>query len=270
MDEIRWRAGLYLHLVGSRVRAQLQYRLSFVLDLLGTFALTFFDFVAVIFLFSHLPRLSGWTLGEVAFFYGTANVAFALADMIVGHLDLFPQTIRSGSFDLMLVRPVGSLFQVLSSDLALRRLGRVAQGAIILVFALSRVDVHWTAGRAAMLVGMIVTGVVIYSAVWIIGMTIAFWTVEVREITNAFTYGGSFLASYPINIFGGWTRRLLAFVIPLAFVSYFPGLYVLNHRDPLGTPTALGFITPAVAVVTALVAGRIWRWGVRHYQSTGS
>jgi ABC-2 type transport system permease protein len=268
--DLRWRAALYPRLVGARVRSQLQYRLSFALDLTGSFFISFIDFLAVIFLFSHLPRLAGWSLAEVAFFYGTANMAFALSDMIVGHLDTFGQMIKTGSFDLMLVRPVGSLYQVLSSDLQMRRVGRILQGLVVLVYAVSSLHIPWSAARVGMVALMVITGTVIYSSIWVAGATIAFYTVEIRELTNAFTYGGSFLASYPVNIFGGLTRRLMAFVIPLAFVSYFPGLFVLGHSDPLGAPDALRFCTPLVALALALIASRLWRFGVRHYRRTGS
>lgn len=265
----RW-AGLYLRLIGARVRAQLQYRVSFVLDVVGAGLISFTDFLAIVVLFSHLPRLAGWSLSEVAFFYGTANLSFAACDMIVGHLDLLPRMIRDGAFDLVMVRPAGSLFQMLSSDLQMRRIGRILQAIAVLIFALSRLHLAWTPARLGMLAGMIVTGTVIYAAVWVVGCSIAFFTVDAQEVSNAFTYGGSFLASYPINIFEGWLRRLLAFVIPMAFVSYFPGLYVLNHPDPLGSPQILRFCTPLVAFFAVLVASRVWRFGVRHYRSTGS
>jgi ABC-2 type transport system permease protein len=86
---------------------------------------------------------------------------------------------------------------------------------------------------------------------------------------NAFTYGGSFLTQYPVSIFGPWVRRLLAFVIPMAFVCYFPALYVLDKPDELGLPHWLSFASPAVAVLTVLVAGLLWRNAVRHYRSAG-
>jgi ABC-2 type transport system permease protein len=268
--DLRWRVSLYLRLVGARVRSQLQYRLSFTLDLASAFFISFIDFLAVIFLFSHLPRLAGWSLAEIAFFYGIANMAFALSDLIVGHLDTFGQMIKTGSFDLMLVRPVGSLYQVLSSDLQMRRVGRIMQGLVVLLYAVSRLGISWSLAKIGMVALMVVTGTAIYSSIWIVGSSIAFFTVEIREMTNAFTYGGSFLASYPVNIFGGWTRRLMAFVIPLAFVSYFPGLFVLGHRDPIGAPEAFRFCAPLVAITVVLIANRAWRFGVRHYRSTGS
>ena len=58
--------------------------------------------------------------------------------------------------------------------------------------------------------------------------------------------------------------------IPMAFVCYFPALYILRKHDPLGLPSFLRFASPLVAALAAVVAGTIWRIAVRHYRSTGS
>jgi ABC-2 type transport system permease protein len=59
------------------------------------------------------------------------------------------------------------------------------------------------------------------------------------------------------------------FVVPIAFVGYFPSLYVLGKEDPLGLPAALQFASPLVAVAAGLVAGLVWRTAVRRYRSAG-
>jgi len=53
-------------------------------------------------------------------------------------------------------------------------------------------------------------------------------------------------------------------------VSYFPALHVLGRPDPLGLPAWLQLASPLVAVAFLSVAGIAWRFGVAHYQSTGS
>ncbi len=262
-------AALYVRLVGAHLRSQLQYRLSFALDVTASMIVTFLDFVAVLVLFHNVPALGGWSVREVAFLYGTSAVAFASADVAVGHLDLFPQLIRTGTFDLLLVRPRGTLFQVLTSDFSLRKVGKAIQGAAVLVWAVAALEVDWTAGRLAMLLVMIAAATAIYAAVWVFFICIVFWSVEGNETANAFTYGGSFLAQYPVNIFGAWTRRFLAFVVPMAFVSYFPALYVLDKPDALGLPRLLQFASPLVAAGATLAAGLAWRVAVRHYRSAG-
>jgi ABC-2 type transport system permease protein len=263
-------ARIYRRLVGARVRSQLQYRLSFALSLVGAALISFLDFAAILVLFTQVDALGQWSVAEVAFLYAISSLAFALTDLAIGHLDLLPRMIREGELDVILTRPLGSLFQVVASDFALRRLGKAFQGLAVLVVALSALDVDWTLGRGAMLVVMVVAGIAIFAGLWIAMASIAFWLIDSIEVANAFTYGGNFLAQYPVNIFGSWLRRFVIFVFPLAFVAYFPSLYVLGKDDPLGLPGALQFASPAIAVASVAGGALVWRFAVRHYRSTGS
>lgn len=260
---------VWRRLVGAQIRSQLQYPLSFALDAFGSFWISFIDFVVVLVIFRNVPRLNAWNVHEVAFLYALSSITFAVTDMVIGQLDQFPQKIREGNFDILLVRPRGTLFQVIASDFALRRVARVLQGAIVLVYALSTLTIHWTAPRTLVLLVSIPSAIVIFSSIWVVGACIAFWTTDGGEFTNAFTYGGTAMAQYPFDIYSTWLRRVLGFVVPLAFVCYFPALYVLDKPDPLGLPRVLDFVSPLVALVAATVAGFVWRFAVRHYRSAG-
>jgi ABC-2 type transport system permease protein len=262
--------GIYRRLVTARVRAQLQYRLSFVLTVLGNMLLSALDFVAILVLFGQVDALGDWTVAEVAVLYGISTVSFALTDLTIGQLDQLPRMIREGEFDQILIRPLGSLAQVVTADVALRHLGRLTQGVVVLVIALTQADVDWTAGRAAWLVVTIAAASAIFAGVWIAFATISFWLIDSFEVTNSFTYGGNVTASYPINIFGVWLRRFLIFVIPIAFISYFPALYLLDKEDPLGLPPSLRFASPPVAAGAMLAGGLLWRVAVRRYRSVGA
>ncbi|NUT56153.1 MAG: hypothetical protein HOQ03_09245 [Thermoleophilia bacterium] len=262
-------ARIYLRLVGGRARGQLEYRTSLALQVVATALLTLLDFVMILVLFENVPRLEGWRVEEVALLYGLAAISFALTDLVVGHLDLFPQMIRDGTFDQILVRPLPSLLQVVASDFSLRRVGKIAQGIAVLGVALVAVDVDWTVGRVLMIPLAVVSGTLIYCGVWIALATVAFWIVDAIELVNAFTYGGNFLSGYPITIFGRWLRNLVLFVVPIAFVSYFPALYVLDRPDELGLPDALRYLSPVVALLTSIVAVLVWENAVRHYRSAG-
>jgi ABC-2 type transport system permease protein len=260
---------VWRRLVGAQVRSQFQYRASFALDAFGSFAISFIDFLVVLTIFHNVTRLNSWTVHEVAFLYALSSISFAVTDMVIGHLDQFPQLIRDGNFDIVLVRPRGTLFQVVASGFAVRRLARVLQGLVVLPYALSGLTIHWTVLRGAVLLVSLPSAVVIFSSIWVLGACIAFWTTDGGEFTNAFTYGGTAMAQYPFDIYAQWLRRLMGFVIPLAFVCYFPALYVLGKPDPLGLPAFLQFISPFVALAAAAVAGLVWRFAVRHYRSAG-
>jgi ABC-2 type transport system permease protein len=262
--------GIYRRLVGARIRSQLQYRLSFALNLLGAALISFLDFAVILVLFEQVDALGEWSVAEVAVLYAISSLSFALTDLTIGHLDLLPRMIREGDFDLVLVRPLGSLFQVVASDFALRRLGKFSQGLAVLFVAMTQLDLAWTPARVGMLLLAVIAGAAIFAGIWVALATVAFWLVDSIEVANAFTYGGNFVAQYPVNVFGPWLRRLVLFVVPVAFVSYFPALYVLGKEDPLALPRALQFASPLVAVATCAAGGLLWRAAVRRYRSVGS
>lgn len=263
-------AAVYCRLVATRVRADWQYRTSFVLFTASQFLVTLLDFVAIAVIFGQVPALDGWSLAEVAFLYGTSGVAFGLADAVTSAVERVAVRIRTGTFDQLLVRPLGPLFQLSADEFAFRRVGKIAQAAGVLVVALARLDVDWTAGRALMVPAMIAAGFVIYSALWVVTSSLAFWTVETQEVANAFTYGGNYLTQYPLGIYARWLKHA-ALLLGLASVNYLPALYVLGRDDDLlGLPAAARFTSPIVAALTGAAAWAVWRVAIRHYRSTGS
>jgi len=269
LGPIRRNVRLYRHLAGARVRSDLQYRASLALFTFGTLVVTGLDFVAIAVLFVQVPTLAGWSLAEVAFLYGTAGVSFGLADMAVGSVEKVSERIRRGTFDVVLLRPAGTLLQVVTDEFALRRIGKVIQPAAVLVYALVRLDRGWSARTVGLTVVMVVAGAVIAGAIWVTTAAATFWTVEGREAANAVTYGGNALTQYPLSLYGEVVRSF-AFIVPIAFISYLPAVEVLGKDDPLGVPAALRYASPVVAVVSVVLATLAWRFAVRHYRSTGS
>lgn len=263
-------AAIYGRLVAAQIRSQLQYRASFALRAVGDLMATFVDFIGLLLLFNRFPTLAGWALGEVAFLYGLGGIAFGISDMLSGGFDRLSIMIQTGTFDRVLTRPLGTFQQMLAGDFEIRRLGRIAQGAIALGLALTWVEIDWTPIKLVVALSAVLSGVVIFCAIWVIGAAVTFWTVQTSEVTNVFTYGGSALVQNPMSIYAGWLRRFFTFVVPLAFVSYLPALYILDRPDPLGLPRAFQFCSPLVAAIFFLGARAVWSFGVRHYQSTGS
>lgn len=261
---------LYLRLIGAQLRSQMQYKVSFLLALVGSFLSCVTEFGVVLVLFSRIQLLAGWSLAEVALLYGLSGSCFAIAELFAAALDNFQTYIVRGTFDRVLVRPRGALLQVIAEDFALRRLGRVAQAALVLVIALGLLNISLSLDKMLVLALATLSGTIIYFAIFVLGATFCFWTVQAKEVTHVFTYGGDSVASFPLDIYRGSVRRFFTFVVPLAFVNYEPALFLLGRPDPLGLPDAVRLLSPLVAVVMALLARFGWQLGVRHYQSTGT
>jgi ABC-2 type transport system permease protein len=105
---------------------------------------------------------------------------------------------------------------------------------------------------------------------FVLQATIAFWTIEGLEVANIFTYGGVETAQFPLTIYSKWFRRFFTFIVPLACVNYLPALAILGRGESLGFPQWVSWLSPALGVVFLCLTLQVWRFGVRHYCSTGS
>lgn len=273
-SQIRFNWLLYRKLISAQVRAQMQYRTSFALEALATFLGNVLDFIVVLIFFMRMPALGGWTLPEVGLLYSLSSVAFGLADMIVAAFDygyFGPNMVRLGEFDRVLIRPASAFIQVLTSQFMLKRLGRIGQGAIVLGWALIALSGLWTPLKIGYMVIVIIGGAFFFSGLFIFGSGISFWTVDSLETMNMATYGGQFMTQYPMTIYGDFLRNFFTFVIPMAFINYYPALWLLDKPDPLGGPTAfLALIAPFICLLMFAIGVQMWRVGARHYTSTGS
>lgn len=260
----------YRRLVGARIRADWQYRTSFVIYLLGQVLAATADLAAVGLVFANVDALAGWSGTEVVFLFAASGLSFGLADLLVSQVEHLSTHIKAGTFDAFLVRPVGALWQLCASEFELRRVGRCLQPAVVLAIVLPLLDVAWTPGRALLVAVTILAGAAIFGAIWVVTSSIAFWTVETQELANAFTYGGNQLTGYPIDVLSSWLRRLAVFVIPLASVAYLPACGLFDKPMPFELPRWAAWTGPLVALGAALVARAVWRQAIRHHRSTGS
>lgn len=104
----------------------------------------------------------------------------------------------------------------------------------------------------------------------ILQATVSFWSVEGLEVGNTLTYGGVYAAQYPMTIYTEWFRGFFTFVVPLSCISYFPIVGILGIGEPLGAPQWFLYLSPVSGFVFLFASLAVWRFGVRHYRSTGS
>src|SRR6266487_5423453 len=205
---------LYMHFLGMLIRSQAQYKMNMAVDIGASFAITSLEFVAVLIYFGKIPTMLGWSVGEVAMLCGVMSISFGLAEMFGAGIDAFPDTIRLGEFDRVLLRPVSSFILVAGSDFHLRRLGRITQGCITFIVALRLLPaLNWTPVKLLVLAIGIGSGALLFISVLLLGATLCFWTVESTELLNILTYGGREMLSYPLVIYNQLVRRFFLFVV---------------------------------------------------------
>lgn len=262
--------GIALKIASIRIRGQMTYRGSFLMQIVTNFLINAAEVLALFAMFYQFDTMGGWSLGEVALLHGMSMMAFSLGDSLTVGMDSVAPQIRSGEFDRVLTRPLSSWMNAATSEVNLRHMGQFAQGLIVLGFALTQIEISWTAGNIAIFAMAILTGVALFMSLFTVEAIFSFWTVNGVEAINAFTYGGSDLVQFPLHIFNRTLRFIFLFVIPAGFVTYFPALHLLDKPDPLGFPSWFLYLGPGITAVFCLVVAWGWNQGIRHYRSTGS
>lgn len=263
---------LYRRLIGVQIRSQMQYRTSFFLEVGGTALITLLEYASIALVFNRFGTLKGWTLGQVGFLYGLAELSFGIMDLIFSGFDpgFFGMQVRRGFFDQLLLKPINITLQVLCAEFALRRLGKIFIGIAIIFSAIKLTDIFWNPFKILLLISIIFSQILFFGGLFIAGSTITFWTVESIEVMNIFTYGGSYMISHPMHIFPKTLRQFFTYVIPAIFLSYYPALYIFEMPDPFNMPSWSPFLAPIMGMGMFAIAHRFWIFGIKNYQSTGT
>ncbi len=261
---------LYFLLAGAYVRSRLQFRLSF-----GFRCITIIVSEACLVgllgvLFTKFRAVNGWTLAEVVFLYGLGNLAYSLMRIVASQLDDFDRYILQGDLDTVLTKPVPPLFYILASRVELHHVARALTSVVIFILALHLAHIRWSLGVAVFTVTTVLCGTAIMFALILVGATVALWTMKSGKLTDLLITATKESATFPISIYPLAVQLVLTFILPVAFVTYYPAQRFLQKEEFLGMPEFFQFGAPVVALVMLGVGYLFWFYGLRRYQSTGS
>jgi ABC-2 type transport system permease protein len=247
------------------IKSLMQYKLSFLLVTIGQFLTAFSTFLGVYFMFSRFNTVEGFQYEQVLLCFAAITLAFSLAELFGSGLLTLPRMLGNGEFDRVLVRPGSAIFQVISSKMDFTRLGLFAQAMIVLFYAIPKSGVVWSWDKILTLCMMVICGFLVFMCLCLLQASFSFFTVEGLEFMNILTYGGKEFGRYPYSIYGRDILRFLTYVIPLALFQYYPLLYLLDMEQ-----NKLYMFTPLISLFFFIPCYVFFRFGLRHYKSTGS
>jgi len=256
---------LYGKYFSIHLKSQMQYKTSFFLTVLGQFLTSFSVFLSIYFMFERFNQVDGFTYTEVLLCFAIVLMAFSFAECFVRGFDTFSAVISNGEFDRIMVRPRSVIFQVLAAKIEFSRIGRLMQAIIVFVYAIPASGIDWTIDKVITMLFMLVSGFAVFSGLFIVYASFCFFTIEGLEFMNIFTDGGREFGRYPLSIYGEGVLKFFTFVIPSALFQYYPFLYLIGRSN-----NRFYMFLPLVGILFLIPCYCFWRFGLRHYKSTGS
>lgn len=92
----------------------------------------------------------------------------------------------------------------------------------IFILSANNVGVEWNAATILYYVISIASGVLIQGAVFLFFSAISIYFIETQSLKEIMYWNLRKFAGYPISIYNKFIQSLLIFVVPFAFVNYFP------------------------------------------------
>ncbi|MBX7139064.1 MAG: ABC-2 family transporter protein [Oligoflexia bacterium] len=250
------------------LKTRMSYRTDFFVSLVANILVGATGLLFVVFLMDgkNITELNGWSRAEVLFIYGYAMISMAIFSSVAINLYGFGNRyIIQGQFDRVLLRPLNSLAQVLFESFNLDSIGSLLVGLATMLYAarilgisIGMLDVGWLFVSS-------ISGAVILISVFVVLSSVSFHFEDRIGIAPPF-YNLISFGRYPITIFNRVIQFILSWVIPFAFVAFYPATHFFNRTGF----ELLCYLTPLVALVSVVVAWVFWQFGVSKYESTGN
>ena len=216
------------------------------------------------------PSMNGWDFRQMALLYALWMIGHAFHNTFFFTVGDVPVFVREGRFDRFLIRPLDPLFSALTVPQQVWPDELVLSLAVLVLathFSGVRIDLAYLAYVPLVMVG----GALIDFGINLAIATISFWTVQIETLRWVVMSLEQEFTRYPISIYTRSVRFILAFVLPFAFMNYFPATFLLHKTETgLALSPQVGLLTPLVGLAWVAAAYAFWRFGLRHYQGTGS
>jgi ABC-2 type transport system permease protein len=255
---------LALVFIGASINAQLEYRMNFVVSLVGALLAAGGSLFGLLILTGDSQAVGGWSYREATVVVGLFTIVEGFIDgALRPNLNKIGEAIRTGTMDFTLLKPVDAQFFSSTRNMNIFPLLNVGVGLLVIGWALPGIP-GVTAGGVALSVVLLVAALAIVYAIWFMLTTTAFWFVKIENVTELFN--GLFRAGqFPVTVFPGWARFVFTFVIPVAFITTVPAEALVGR---ITTPTALA--AAGVALVLLLAARWLWSFAIGSYTSASS
>ncbi len=252
---------IYKRYIINSMMLFMAHRFNLLMSIVANLIWSIAQIVSLEFLYENISGLEDWSKAEMFLLMALGQVNFYFFNILYIHnLRDLSKKILKGEVDILLTKPINIIFH-----LALHRLN-ISQ---IFSFFVSVVPFFYLSIPALQGIRLVVylqgfiicvLGLIIYFFffLWVAGLS--FFIDNFAEVwkllTRLFDFG-----RIPLDILPGFLRFIITFVVPIAFISYFPVMIFKSRINFL----FLLFMEVILFIVNFLLVQIVWRLGLKRY-----
>lgn len=264
LQKINKYLGLYSAFFKASLVADLEYRLNFVFLVISEFVWYSTQLILFEVLYRHTNLIGNWDLSQMRVFIFLVLFVDSIY-MILWDLNFssFTDNVRKGTLDLLLMKPINSLFMLSSQRISVSHVPCFLITGAGLIWSLFQIpDFNWF--KLLWLIILIPSGLsVIFCGRFALNSTSIL--VTRADFLQYVWYSLFRLGLRPDAIYSGFLRIILIFVLPFAMVASIPARVLLE-------PTSYWMILWALVLPFILfyLLKKYWVFCLKHYSSASS
>jgi len=238
-----------------------QYRTDFAVAVLNALVSLVTQVLGLSVIFGNTTDLRGWTVDGLLVLIGIHFFISGLVGLVVRpSMEALMEGIRLGTFDFLLTKPADSQLLASARVFAPQALTDVGVGVGVVVYGLTRSGAGIGPASVGLFVVTLVAGFATVYSFLLLLSTCAFWFVKLDNILVVFQALFGNAGRWPVNIFPGWMRPVLTFVVPIAFAVTVPASALVGRLTVSGA-----LLSVSVAAGFLVVSRVFWLVALRHY-----
>lgn len=259
----------YARLLGVQLRMStvtaMQYRSDFIVR--GAMAIMWLGvtLVPLVSVFQQRAAVRGWTFPEALVVVGCFSLMKGILEGAISpSLTSVVEHVRKGTLDFLLLKPVDAQFLISTAKVEPWRVMDLLGACGVFVYAFHRLGRIPAPGTIVVAGALLLVGVLVLYALWILIVSAAFWVVKVDNLS--YLFGSLFDAGrWPIAVFRGALWFTFTFIFPLALMTSYPAMALLGRLQPT---TAIAALAGGLAFASA--ARFVWKRALGFYTSASS
>lgn len=262
---------IYLSIIQMYIKSAMEYRMAFIAGFIGNVVRKIAEYISIWILLTSFHMIDGWSFLDVLMLYNINQFAISFSGMIFWKPMLQLETeIHKGSLDTMMMKPVGLFTFLICKNFDISFLANLSLSAVIFGYYFTITDANLSLVKILMLILIIVGAILIYASLHVFIGTLSFWIVRIDSVFSTIMDMRQFVY-YPITIYDKSIQFILTFIFPIAFVNYYPMLYLLGKADNMYiNPIWFPVICLFLGIVMYVFSYMFFCFGAKRYTSTGN
>ena len=167
---------MYRKFISMHFKSSFEYRLNMFMVGFSQLIISIGELLSVWLLFRQFESVGEWGFYEAALVFGIITTVFSLAECFARGYDEFPNLIKKGELDRMLVRPVGIHKQIFGSRIEFIKLARSVLGLVVSIIALVNLHIDLNIWKVLVLISSYICGCLVIWGIFLVGAGISIYT----------------------------------------------------------------------------------------------